>query len=132
MNLDRLIEILRQDYQQFPKNQTFEIYDRNVYFKDPTSEFRGIDRYRQTIAFIDRWFRNPSLILHEIQATGNRSICTDWTLTWTTPLPWNPRISITGWSELTVNEQYLIDSHIDYWNCSGWDVVKQHFASQPS
>jgi len=132
MSLDRLIEILRNDYRQFPKNQTFEIYDRNVYFKDPTSEFRGIDRYRQTIAFIDRWFRNPSLILHEIQATGDRSICTDWTLTWTTPLPWNPRISITGWSELTVNEQDLIDSHIDYWNCSGWDVVKQHFASQSS
>ncbi|MCY7277109.1 MAG: DUF2358 domain-containing protein, partial [Phormidesmis sp. CAN_BIN44] len=54
-------------------------------------------------------------------------IRTDWTLSWNTPLPWKPRISISGWSELTINAENLIVSHIDYWSCSRLDVLKQHF-----
>ncbi|WP_393014049.1 DUF2358 domain-containing protein [Limnothrix redekei] len=126
MSMESIVEILKADYQKFPKDQTFEIYDREVYFKDPTSEFRGIDRYRKTIAFIDQWFQDPCLTLHEIAVMTDRTIRTDWTLTWTTPLPWKPRIAITGWSELGLNSQGLINSHIDYWQCSLWDVLKQH------
>jgi len=128
MDIESVVEILKADYQKFPKDQTFEIYDREVYFKDPTSEFRGVDRYRKTITFIDQWFQDPCLRLHEIAVTADRTIRTDWTLTWTTPIPWKPRISITGWSELGLNSQGLINSHIDYWQCSIWDVLKQHFA----
>lgn len=132
LSLDRLIEILRQDYARFPKDQTFAIYSPEVYFKDPTSEFRGVDRYRQTIAFIDRWFGDPRLELHQIEAQttaeGNRLIRTDWTLHWTTPLPWKPRIAIAGWSELGLNEANLIVSHVDFWHNSIAQVLRQHFA----
>jgi hypothetical protein len=48
---------------------------------------------------------------------------------WTTPLPWRPRIAIPGWSELKLNADELIISHIDYWDCSRLDVLKQHFVS---
>jgi hypothetical protein len=34
-------------------------------------------------------------------------------------------MSIPGWSELRLNSQGLIVSHIDYWSCSRWDVLKQ-------
>ncbi|MGD1849763.1 MAG: DUF2358 domain-containing protein [Cyanophyceae cyanobacterium] len=133
--LDTVISTVKADYDRFPKDQTYEIYAEDVYFKDPTSEFRGLDRYRKTIAFIDRWFRNPNLTLHKIQTLENpvetrahitTTIRTDWTLTWTTPLPWQPRIAISGWSELGVNENYLIASHVDYWHCTILDVIKQH------
>jgi hypothetical protein len=127
-NIADLIEILKADYDRFPKDQTFEIYEPDVYFKDPTSEFRGLDRYRKTIGFIDRWFRDPVLQLQHIQATGDRHIRTDWILTWTTPLPWQPRITIAGWSELGLSDRGLISSHIDYWHCSTWNVVQQHFS----
>ena len=33
-------EILLEDYQRFPDNQTFDIYAPDVYFKDPLNEFR--------------------------------------------------------------------------------------------
>ena len=56
-----------------------------------------------------------------------RVIHTRWTLNWTAPVPWKPRISIPGRSELTLNEQNLIISHIDYWDCSRWKVLQQHF-----
>ncbi|NET53671.1 MAG: DUF2358 domain-containing protein, partial [Merismopedia sp. SIO2A8] len=43
------------------------------------------------------------------------------------PLPWKPRIAIPGWSELKLNAEGLIACHIDHWNISRLDVIKQHF-----
>ena len=128
-----IIEALKTDYQNFPKDQTFALYAEDVFFKDPMTEFRGCDRYQKMIGFIDQWFTDPQLDLHGIEqrdtdaAQENQcDIRTDWTLQWTTPLPWKPRISISGWSELTINDAGLIVSHVDYWHCSRLDVLKQH------
>jgi hypothetical protein len=121
-----ILTILKEDYRRFPDDQSYELYTDDVYFKDPMNEFRGCDRYRQMIGFIKQWFTTPRLDLHNIRQAGNE-IRTDWTLSWTTPLPWKPRIAINGWSELRLNDDGLIESHIDYWNCSRLDVLKQHF-----
>lgn len=123
-----IIQILKEDYQRFPVNQTYSIYAPDVYFQDPLNKFRGVKRYKVMINFIETWFLNPKMDLHNIQRLGN-SIKTEWTLSWNTPVPWKPRISIPGWSELALNSDGLIVSHIDYWNCSRLDVVKQHFLS---
>lgn len=121
-----ILEILKQDYQRFPTDQTYSIYAKDVLFKDPLNQFRGIERYQQMIAFINNWFKEPKLELHKIQRSGD-TIETRWTLSWTTPLPWKPRIAIPGWSELRLNAEGLIVSHVDYWDCSRFDVLKQHF-----
>lgn len=123
-----IIEILKEDYQRFPVNQTYSIYAPEVYFQDPLNKFRGVKRYKVMINFIQTWFLNPKMDLHNIQRLGD-TIKTEWTLSWNTPLPWKPRISIPGWSELGLNSDGLIVSHLDYWNCSRLDVVKQHFFS---
>ena len=121
-----LIEIIRADYQQFPNNQSYNIYAEDVYFKDPLTEFRGLKRYQSLIDFIRKWFKDINLELHNIKQVED-TIHTEWTLNWTTPLPWQPRISIPGWSELKINSDQRIISHIDYWHCSRWEVIKQHF-----
>jgi len=121
-----IIEILKQDYQRFPVDQTYNIYANNVFFKDPLNQFRGLERYQQMIGFIQTWFINPQLDLHDISQAGD-TIKTRWTLSWTTPLPWKPRISIPGWSELRLNADGLISSHIDYWDIPRLDVLKQLF-----
>ncbi|MBD2509313.1 DUF2358 domain-containing protein [Nostoc muscorum FACHB-395] len=121
-----IIEILKEDYQRFPVNQTYSIYAPDVYFQDPLNKFRSVKRYQKMINFIQTWFLNPKMDLHNIQRLGD-TIKTEWTLSWNTPLPWKPRISIPGWSELGLNSDGLIVSHVDYWNCSPLDVVKQHF-----
>jgi hypothetical protein len=123
-----IIEILKQDYQHFPVDQTYSIYANNVFFKDPLNQFRGLDRYKQMLGFIQTWFINPQLDLHDISQSGD-TIKTRWTLSWTTPLPWKPRISIPGWSELRLNADGLISSHIDYWDIPRLDVLKQLFRS---
>jgi hypothetical protein len=121
-----ILAALKLDYDRFPNHQTFSLYAEDVYFKDPMTQFRGRERYEQMIGFIQTWFRNCKMDVHDLRQTGNQ-IRSDWTLHWNTPLPWQPAIAISGWSELTLNDQGLISSHIDYWHCSRWDVVKQHF-----
>lgn len=121
-----ILEILRSDYARFPQDQTYSIYAPDVYFQDPLSRFRGIDRYQKMIGFIRTWFIDPKLELHQIERSGDR-IETRWTLSWTTPLPWKPRMVISGWSELRLNDQTQIVSHIDYWDCSRLAVVRQLF-----
>ena len=125
--IEEVAKIVRADYRRFPQGQTYEIYDRDVYFKDPVTSFRGVDAYQKNIKFIERWFHDIDLQLHGLDINGDR-IVTRWTLSWTTPVPWQPRIAIPGWSELVVDESGTIVSHIDRWNCSRWDVLKQHLA----
>ena len=123
-----LLEIIKADYQRFPDNQTFEIYAENVYFKDPLNEFRGVKKYCEMIGMLDRLFSNIELKTHSIEREG-ATIKTEWTLDMTSPLPWKPSISIPGWSELKINSDNLICSHIDYWHISPWNVLTQNFFS---
>jgi Uncharacterized conserved protein (DUF2358) len=122
-----IVEILRADYARFPIDQSFQIYTEDMYFQDPLSRFRGVNRFRQTIGFMKTFFKQIQFDLHSIEQI-DRLINTRWTLQWNTPVPWYPRIEITGRSELLLApDRDLIISHIDYWDCSPWDVVKQHF-----
>lgn len=123
-----IIQILKEDYQRFPVDQTYSIYAEDVYFQDPLNRFRGVERYKKMIGFINTWFIAPKMDLHDIRCTGD-IIKTEWTLSWNTPLPWKPRIAIPGWSELRLNAEGLVVSHIDYWKCSRLDVLKQHLFS---
>jgi hypothetical protein len=121
-----IIQILQEDYQRFPINQTYSIYAKNVYFQDPLNKFSGIELYKKMIGFIKTFFINCKMDLHDIHQDGD-TINTKWTLSWNTPLPWKPFIAIPGRSELRLNCENLICSHVDYWDISPFDVVKQHF-----
>lgn len=121
-----LVNILKNDYQHFPADQTYSIYAEDIFFQDPLNKFRGINKYKAMIKLIDTLFINIKMDLHDISREGD-TIKMQWTLSWNTPLPWKPRIAVPGWSEMKVNQDELINSHVDYWNCSRLDVLKQHF-----
>jgi hypothetical protein len=120
-----ILQILQDDYARFPRDQTYDIYAENVYFQDPINEFRGIKRYREMIGFMATWFQEIKMDVHSIDRQGDR-IETRWTLHWTTPLPWHPRIAIPGKSELTLDSSDRVLSHIDTWDISKLDVIRQH------
>jgi Uncharacterized conserved protein (DUF2358) len=126
-----LLELLKADYARFPKNQTYSLYAEDVRFKDPMNEFTGINRYRQMIGFLSRFFSDIQMDLHEIQQVNSTLITMQWTLNMTAPLPWSPRLSIPGRSELGLNSAGLIDSHVDYWARSRFKIFSQLF-SQPT
>ncbi len=126
--MTNIIETLKADYQRFPLEQTYSIYALDVYFQDPVFKFRGLELYKWMIKFIHIFFTNLRMDLHHIEQDKNM-IKTEWTLSWNASLPWKPRISISGWTQLCLNNQGLISSHIDYWHCSRLDVLKQHLFS---
>lgn len=122
-----VIATIKADYAQFPDNQSYELYAEDVYFKDPMNEFRGVQRYQRMIGFIEQWFQDIKLELHNVEQPCTNIFITRWTLHFTAPTPWRSRISIPGWSELQLNDAGLICSHIDYWICSRWQVAMQLF-----
>lgn len=123
-----LVEQLKQDYAKFPEDQSYDLYAENVHFKDPLNEFDGVNKYQAMIGFLGWFFRDVQMDLHHIERASPQLITMDWTLNMTPPVPWSPRLSIPGNTELSVNEAGLINSHIDYWKCSRLDVLKQVFS----
>jgi Uncharacterized conserved protein (DUF2358) len=122
-----IVESLKADYEKFPSDQTYSLYAKNVFFKDPWISFRGVKLYRIMIQFIERTFTDAAMDLHQIQQIGPQ-IDTRWTLSWIAPAPWKPKMIISGRSELILNSEGLIQSHIDYWDCSRLDVLRQLFS----
>lgn len=120
-----LLETIETDYLRFPENPTYNIYAENVHFKDPIYDFYGLKKYQEMITFLSKWFKNLHLELHEIIEKENQ-IDTRWTMSWNSPLPWQPFVSVSGRSELKI-ENNLIIGHYDYWDISKWDLIKQHF-----
>ena len=125
MNVSDIVAQLKQDYERFPKDQTYELYAEDVHFKDPMNEFDGLDRYQKMIGFLDRFFNDIHMEVHSVEQTRPDLITTQWTLNMNAPLPWSPRLSIPGRSELGLSASGLINSHADYWNCSKLAVLMQ-------
>ena len=90
------------------------------------NEFHGVKRYQKMIGFLSNFFGDIEMELHEMTRNEN-TIKTEWTLNMTPPLPWKPRLSIPGWSELKISDENLIVSHIDRWHISPWNVLRQNF-----
>lgn len=127
----QVMETLIQDYARFPDDQTFALYDPQVQFRDPMSRIRGREQFQTMIAWMQRWFRDLRLELHDIRAEGSL-IHTRWRMRWIAPLPWQPAMVVTGRSELKVNEQGLIAAQTDYWDCSRWQLLQQLWSGSPS
>jgi hypothetical protein len=119
-----LIETLKSDYARFPHDQTYSIYAEDIYFQDPLNKFTGIDRYQKMIQLMNKWLIDMKIDLQEISQTEN-TIKSRWILSWTMSLPWRPRLEIPGTSEMIINENGLIQTHIDYWDISFWQVFQQ-------
>jgi len=107
-----LVEIIKQDYQNFPHNQTYSIYADQVHFRDPIYNFYGTKKYQAMISFLSKWFKNLQLELYEIKQSETQ-IDTKWRMSWITPLPWQPSVAVTGRSELMIKDNLVI-GHYDY------------------
>lgn len=125
MHIDTVCDRIRQDYANFPNAQSYDLYAADVYFQDPLNRFRGVERYRDMISFIDRWFQNPKLELHSLEQLGTDHIQTQWKLSWIAPLPWQPPMAISGWTDYRLDDTGKVISHIDHWHCSRWSVLGQ-------
>eukprot|EP00741_Cyanophora_paradoxa_P020306 tig00021244_g19599.t1 len=121
--VSRIVDLLKHELPSMfePGNSVdYSIYAQDVFFQDPLNKFNGIGKYRQNISFLQTFFKDSKLDLHDIYtdvtAGGEDVVVTRWTLSMTAPFPWRPRLAFTGTSEYVLGPEGTVVRHIDKWD----------------
>ncbi|MEC4803557.1 MAG: DUF2358 domain-containing protein [Jaaginema sp. PMC 1079.18] len=126
----RAIAILKADLPTlFERDISYEIYSRNIYFKDPVNTFKYKFNYRiifWTLRFhAGLFFREIYFDVHDIRQTEVNVIKVDWTVRGILRVPWQSCIFFNGNSTYKLNEEGLIYDHRDEWDRSPQTILKQ-------
>lgn len=133
--IQRIIEILKLDLPTlFQKDISYDIYTQNIYFKDPVNTFQGKFNYRiifWTLRFHAKlFFREIYFDVHQIDRVETDSIRVDWTVRGTLRLPWRSKLFFNGYSMYKLDRNCLIYEHIDTWDRSPTEILKQFLPKQ--
>ncbi|MBD2543043.1 DUF2358 domain-containing protein [Planktothricoides sp. FACHB-1370] len=117
----------------FERDLSYDIYAEDIFFKDPVNTFKGKFNYRiifWTLRFHGRlFFTELYFDLHNVQQTKPESepeiILANWTVRGILRLPWKPTLLFNGYSTYKLNHAGLIYEHIDTWDRSPIDILKQ-------
>ncbi|UBF25455.1 DUF2358 domain-containing protein [Kovacikia minuta CCNUW1] len=128
--VEQAIEVLTRDLPTlFEKDISYEIYSRDIFFRDPVNTFKGKLNYRiifWTLRFHGRlFFTELYFDLHEVQRTSPNTIRADWTVRGTLRVPWKAKLFFNGYSLYTLNSEALIFEHVDTWDRSPGEILKQ-------
>ncbi len=124
------IQILKQELPSlFQKDLSYDIYSSDIYFRDPVNTFKGKFNYRiifWTLRFHGRlFFTDLAFDLHDVYPVSESSVRADWTVRGILRLPWKPELLFNGYSLYQFNSQGLIYEHIDTWDRSPGEILKQ-------
>jgi hypothetical protein len=113
----------------FETDISYDIYSQEIFFQDPVNTFKGKRNYRiifWTLRFHGRlFFTELHFDLHEVRQTSPNEIQADWTVRGTLRVPWKAKILFNGNSLYTLNADALIYKHIDTWDRSPGEILKQ-------
>jgi len=130
--VETVIQTLQTDLPTlFHKDISYDIYDPNISFQDPVNRFKGKFNYRiifWTLRFHARlFFTQIYFDLHQVKQDNDNTICAEWTVRGTLRLPWRPKLFFNGYSIYHLNEQGLVDEHIDTWDRPASEILRQFF-----
>jgi hypothetical protein len=113
----------------FTQDLSYDIYSQDIEFRDPVNRFKGKFNYRVifwTLRFHGRlFFTELYFDLHTIQPDSPQTIRADWTVRGTLRLPWQANLFFNGYSIYYFNPAGLIDRHVDTWDRSPVEILKQ-------
>lgn len=113
----------------FERDITYDIYSREVEFRDPVNHFKGKFNYRiifWTLRFHGKlFFTELYFDLHRVHQASPDIIRADWTVRGTLRVPWKAKLFFNGYSIYTLNEDGLIITHVDTWDRSPKEILKQ-------
>lgn len=130
--MQELAVLLEADLQQLftEKGIDLNLYDDNVCFQDPLTQYDGIQGYLFNIQFLRRVF-TPWFVLHSVTETKPCELTTRWTMGmkmgWV-PFAalWTPEFVFTGTSIMGINpDSGKFKSHTDTWD----SIQNQEFLS---
>jgi Uncharacterized conserved protein (DUF2358) len=128
--LDGAIAILQTELPTlFEKDISYDIYSRDIFFQDPVNTFKGKLNYRiifWTLRFHGGlFFTELYFDVHKLSQTSASTIRADWTVRGSLRVPWNAKLLFNGYSIYTFNPDGLIDRHIDTWDRSPMEILRQ-------
>jgi hypothetical protein len=131
-SIDQVIQTLKQDLPTlFEKDISYDIYTRDIFFKDPVNTFKGKFNYRiifWTLRFHGKLFFTELFFdLHNVDSSNESSILAEWTVRGTLRFPRNPQLLFNGTSTYQLTPEGLIYNHIDTWDRPPGEILKQFF-----
>lgn len=128
--LIQVIDTLKQDLPTlFEQDISYEIYTKDIYFKDPVNRFKGKFNYRiifWTLRFHARLFFTEIFFdLHDVKQTSEDIITATWTVRGVLRVPWKACLFFNGYSTYKLNQDGLIYEHIDTWDRQPSKILKQ-------
>ena len=130
--VERVIQTLKTDLPTlFEQDISYDVYSPDIFFRDPVNEFKGKFNYHLifwTLRFHARlFFREISFDVHDISQTTSDTIRVDWTVWGILRVPPKAIVCFNGYSNYSLNENGLIDNHIDTWDRMPREVLRQFF-----
>ncbi|BAY84209.1 hypothetical protein NIES267_37050 [Calothrix parasitica NIES-267] len=129
------IQILKHDLPTlFEKDISYDIYTRDILFKDPISKFKWKFNYRiifWTLRFhAGLFFTDIHFDLHDVHQLDENTIFAKWTVRGTLRLPWKAKIFFNGHSNYKLNQDGLIYEHVDTWDRKPSEILRQFFPQE--
>ncbi|NES02951.1 MAG: DUF2358 domain-containing protein [Okeania sp. SIO2F4] len=133
MQVEQVLETLKLDLPTlFEKDISYDIYTKDIFFKDPVNTFKWKFNYRiifWTLRFHGRlFFTELYFDLHDVQQTAEDIILANWTVRGVLRVPWQAKIFFNGYSTYKFNQDGLIYEHIDTWDRKPSEILKQFFS----
>ncbi len=133
--VERVIATLKKDLPTlFEKDISYEIYTKDIYFKDPVNVFKGKFNYRiifWTLRFhAGLFFQEIFFDVHKVSQTEKDIITAEWTVRGTLRVPWKAKIFFNGYSTYKLNDKGSIFNHLDTWDRKPGEVLKQFFVKK--
>ncbi|MEM7556926.1 MAG: DUF2358 domain-containing protein [Cyanobacteria bacterium P01_A01_bin.84] len=130
--LETVLETLQTELPDlFTTDLTYDIYTKDIYFRDPVNTFKGKFNYRiifWTLRFHGQlFFSSLYFDLHDVSQTAEDTIIANWTVRGTLRVPWQAKIFFNGYSTYKLTPEGLIYEHIDTWDRKPSEILKQFF-----
>ncbi|MEH2123354.1 DUF2358 domain-containing protein [Nostoc sp.] len=128
--VEKVINTLKKDLPTlFEKDIFYDIYTRDIYFKDPVNTFKYKFNYRiifWTLRFHARlFFTQIHFDVHEVYQSAEDTILAKWTVRGVLRVPWKAGLLFNGYSTYKLNQDNLIYEHIDTWDRKPREILRQ-------
>lgn len=134
LQVERVINTLKSDLPTlFETDISYDIYTKDIYFRDPVNKFKGKTNYRiifWTLRFHGQlFFTQLYFDLHDVHQEGLDTILAKWTVRGILRVPWKARVFFNGCSTYKLNQDGLIYNHIDTWDRKPSEILKQFISN---
>jgi len=114
-----LFENLQPDHL---RDEFAKVYERNIYFKDPFNEVRGIGDVSKLFKHMFDTLHEPQFRIHAM-AGQDKTGFLEWRFYFKRKAD-SPTLQINGMSKILINDAGKVIVHIDYWD-SGEYVLRK-------